>query len=185
MKKSELKVIATGLYMMPDHIWHNGSVNDLLAMGLKPTGKVGDYQVSEYELPEGWCIAESGLSYFQRILVDNVGRVRARLFYKPGSQAGRPEMLIENLEARTVFLPDTVWHGKQIGELVERGLRPTGAVGELQTSEYALPPGWDLVASEESPLQYRLVDGNGGLHAKVFYKPGSLVGRPEMELMSL
>lgn len=83
-------VIGHGLYWLSRKIW-NGSVADLEAMGIEPTGE-SDGQHFKARLPEGWKVVASGVSYFQTRLVDACGTVRARLFSKPGSQGGGVEM---------------------------------------------------------------------------------------------
>ncbi len=186
-------VIAEGKYFMPDTIWHGGSKSDMEAMGLVPTGVVGSYQTSEYSLPAGWAVVESGVSYFQRRLVDDRGNVRAKLFYKPGSQAGRPEMELTEVGDGaasagdvTAYLPAKVWYGSSLADLYAFGVKPTGKTamaGLNQIVECALPLGWRVVPSDESIFQTRLVDALGRVRAKIFSQPGSAGGGMEMEIV--
>jgi hypothetical protein len=84
-------VLGQGHYWLTSRIWHGGTVADLEAMGIQPTGEKSG-QHFKARLPEGWKVVASGVSYFQTLLVDACGAVRARLFSKPGSQGGGVEM---------------------------------------------------------------------------------------------
>lgn len=84
-------VIGQGHYWLSSRIWHGGTVADLEAMGIQPTSEKSG-QHFKARLPEGWKVVASGVSYFQTLLVDACGAVRARLFSKPGSQGGGVEM---------------------------------------------------------------------------------------------
>jgi hypothetical protein len=85
---------AENVRWLSSRIWHGRTVEDLRAMGIILTGKSqGNY--IQTILPMGWSVVQSGVSMYQKLLLDQDGQVRGRLFYQPGSAGGGMEMCIE------------------------------------------------------------------------------------------
>ena len=180
-------VVATDNYKFPTRIWHGASLRDLMAMGLTSVGGERDGLV-ECTMPEGWAIVESGVSPYQRRLVDAQGNVRAKLYYQSGSSGGAPEMELSPGGEVKAYLPAKVWHGASLQDLRAFGVVPTGKTAKAGLNdivECELPLGWRIVESGVSPFQTRLVDALGRVRARIFSQPGSAGGGMEMEIVPL
>ncbi len=85
--------------------------------------------------------------------------------------------------AKGFFLPATrISGGFTLEALSAIGIIVDGEKTETGFRHCMLPTGWKPVATDESNMQVRLVDGLGRLRAKIFYKPGSQGGTASMEL---
>lgn len=171
-------------YAMPTRVWYGRSHADLIDMGLVRSDEPEKNGTVVYTLPLGWKVVDSGISMFQRRLLDDAGNVRARIFYQPASGSG-PEMEIAPSGEDKAYLPSKIWHGASVDDLVAMGLVPTGevaAAGLNEIRQYVLPLGWKVVESGVSPFQTRLVDALGRVRGKIYSQPGSAGGGMEMEL---
>ncbi len=86
--------------------------------------------------------------------------------------------------SKMIFLPKRVFHADW--DIVERKLAVTrtGAVDPFNISyEVAVPADWTIGASDVSPWQLRLIDGNGKHLAKVFFKPLGAAGALELMIL--
>lgn len=133
-------------------------------------------------------------------------RVRAKLFYKPGSAGGGGKIEIlprDNDEAMldldavyapvkhlSVYLaasdkaveyslPTKIWHGKTVADLEAMGVKLVAPRG-LGYALFSIPAGWSIVESPVSMYQLRLIDDAGNCRAKIFTQPASGSGA-EME----
>lgn len=171
-------------YAFPAKVWGGKSLADLEALGFVRGNEPEKHGTIVYTMPAGWQVVDSGISMFQRRLLDEAGNVRARLFYQPAS-GSYPEMELAPRGEDKAWLPAKIWHGASSDDLVAMGLVPTGETapcGLNEIRQYVLPLGWRVVQSEESHFQTRLVDALGRVRGKIYSQPGSAGGGMEMEL---
>jgi hypothetical protein len=83
------------IHWLSCRIWQPHTLDDLRAMGITLTGESKGHYI-ECVLPRGWKVTASDVSPYQSHLLDQDGKLRARLYYQPGSAGGGMEMCLED-----------------------------------------------------------------------------------------
>jgi hypothetical protein len=83
---------ANGFIFLPREINNGLTLRNLAAVGIKVTGEENDNGMCKCELPEDWSSIESFESPMQLRLIDDQCRLRAKIYYKVGSQGGGASM---------------------------------------------------------------------------------------------
>lgn len=196
-------------YCLPMRVMYQGDMSSLAAEGVTFV-EPSDNGFGLFNIPAGWSVHGTTLSPWQHRLYDDAGRVRAKLFYKPGSAGGGGKIEIlprDNDEAMldldavyapvkhlSVYLaasdkaveyslPTKIWHGKTVADLEAMGVKLVAPRG-LGYALFSIPAGWSIVESPVSMYQLRLIDDAGNCRAKIFTQPASGSGA-EMELQSI
>lgn len=178
------------------------------AVGGHRTGVESDQtNYVEVALPAGYNVVPSGISPFQRRLVNEDGLHVAKIFDTPASEGCRGSILfipesdraaesvpVEPAPAEhsnaapklvsTFYLPTSVFNGTFADVEAALGVRRTGKTQEF--SNYVEVTGetqYQFVASDVSPYQLRLATADGVHVAKIFIKPASASSNGDMELI--
>ena len=79
----------------------------------------------------------------------------------------------------TTWLSVRIWHGRTTADLKAMGIQLTG---ELKGNfiEAILPAGWQVIHSEVSPYQRRVIDEQCNIRIRLYDQPGSAGGGTEM-----
>jgi len=94
-------------------------IQALQALGIVFDGEANEYGFQHCTLPEGWAPSPSEASPMQLHLNDEQGRLRLRVFYKPGSQGGGGSVMFNPRFSVTLKTDDTlqwaeVYDGKKL-----------------------------------------------------------------------
>ncbi|MBS1993981.1 MAG: hypothetical protein JSS83_25895 [Cyanobacteria bacterium SZAS LIN-3] len=79
---------ATKGFYLPTRRLNDATIAALASVGLTFDGETSEYGFRHCTLPEGWTPVPAEESPMQLRLHDEQGRLRIRVFYKPGSQGG-------------------------------------------------------------------------------------------------
>jgi hypothetical protein len=83
---------ANGFIFLPTEITNGFTLKNLAAVGINELEKKNDNGMCKCQLPEGWSSIESPDSPMQLRLLDDQCRLRAKIYYKVGSQGGGASM---------------------------------------------------------------------------------------------
>jgi hypothetical protein len=83
---------SNGFFLPAGRINNGLTLEALSAIGIIAAGEQTELGYRRCMLPEGWTPVPAAESIFQVRLQDGLGRLRAKIFYKPGSQGGRASM---------------------------------------------------------------------------------------------
>lgn len=178
---------------------NEGGWDKLFALGAKLTAEgetafaIRAFQFAACEVPAGWEIRESGVSPWQKLLLDADGKMIAKIFYKPAGAGGSlhvfltdddpmaapdvvPAFTAERSEpAHIVSDGVTVKHlARRINEggrerLVELGVQFVGQ-HDYQYSDVILPAGWEF-RHTDNVFVSKLFDAAGNHVAQLFFRP--------------
>ncbi len=188
---------------------NEGGWDKLFALGATLTAEgekayaIRAFQFAECEVPQGWNIADSGVSPWQKRLFDGNGKMIAKIFYKPAGGCGSlhvfltdddpmaaPDVVPAFTAVRNAPAPvvsdgiRTFGLARRINEggrerLVELGVQFVGQQ-DYQYNDVILPAGWEFRYTDNVFVQ-ELFNGAGNLVAQLFFRPTG--GTPSVHVL--
>jgi hypothetical protein len=152
-----------GFYLPATRVGNGLKLEDLSAIGIIVDGEKTAYGFRHCMLPADWSPVPAAESEYQLRFVDGQGRLRAKIFYKPGSQGGGGSM--ELIPRYTIQLKtnDTlqwaeVYDGNELIHHTATGAKTVDKLGftARQQPEYVAAEAWLSTSypDHSNPLAY-------------------------------
>jgi hypothetical protein len=152
-----------GFFLPATRITNGLTLEALSAIGITVDGDTNETGYRHCMLPEGWTPVPAQESNMQVRLQDGLGRLRAKIFYKPGSQGGGASMEVCCRFTTALKTNDTlqwaeVYDGNELIHHTATGTKTVDKMGytERQQPQYSEADAWlnNLHPDHKNPLAY-------------------------------
>jgi hypothetical protein len=137
---------ANGFIYLPANEINDGlKLKSLAAVGIKVLGQQNETAMCPCQLPEGWSSIEAPESPLQLRLIDESFRLRAKIFYKVGSQGGGASLEVFPRYSIVLKTPDRArWAEVYDGNTLIYCTKRTAWVDRMEE-------GWEAITEHEQP----------------------------------